>query len=73
MARHGSVHYITIGKLKELLNDPHLSDDMLIFVGKVSGDLVVCRPGTTKEQECVCWDCQIGDIALDDEELEMRK
>jgi hypothetical protein len=72
MARHDMVHYITVGKLKEILNDPHLTEGMLIFAGKVTGDLVVCQAGETKEQECTCWDCQIGDIDLAEETLEMR-
>jgi len=41
MARHEMEHYVTVGKLKELLNDPALTDGMLITVGKVTGDLVV--------------------------------
>lgn len=69
MSRHNMEHYVTVGKLKELLNDPALTGGMLITVGKVTGDLVVCRPGATKEQECVCFDCRIGEIDLADEEV----
>lgn len=67
MARHDSIHYITVGRLKELLTDPRLTNDMLVACGKVSGDLTIFRPGATKEQECCCFECIIGEIELDDE------
>jgi hypothetical protein len=69
MARHDMTHYVTIKRLKELLEDKQLTEDMLILVGKVTGDLVVCRPGATKEQECTCIQCRIGEIDLADEEV----
>ncbi len=67
MARHGSIHYVTVGRLKELLNDPKITDNMLLAHGMIG--LTICRPGETEETECCCIECVIGHIWLDDEEV----
>lgn len=66
MPKHEDIRYMTVGKLKELLSDPRVKDDMLISASAMF-NLTLYRPG-----DCCCWDRIIGSIDLSKEELEME-